>query len=90
MTKSEKESLVEMISEIKQDHAIHTEKLDRVIKSIDSLNLVLLGDGSEQKPGVHMRVDRLEQKERLKSKVLWTVAGSTLGLLVKTVWGWVK
>jgi len=90
MTKSEKEMLDKLMSEIKTSQASHGEKLDRVVKSTDELREVLLGDGSEQKPGLHMRVDRLEQKERLKSKVLWTVAGSTLGLLVKTVWGWVK
>lgn len=79
-----------LMSEIKEGQASHNEKLDTVVKSVDNLREVLLGDGSEQKPGLHMRVDRLEQKERLKSKVLWTVAGSTLGLLVKTVWGWIK
>ena len=90
MTKSEKEMLDKLMSEIKASQASHGEKLDNVVKSMGELREVLLGDGSEQKPGLHMRVDRLEQKERLKSKVLWTVAGSTLGLLVKTVWGWVK
>jgi len=90
MTKSEKEMLDRLMSEIKEGQASHGEKLDRVVKSVDSLHDILLGDGSENKPGLHTRVDRLERTERLKGKVLWTVAGSTLGLMVKTIWGFLK
>jgi len=79
-----------MLGEIKEAQAIQGQKLDVMSKSVEQLREAILGDGSEQKPGLHMRVDRLEQKERLKGKMLWTVATATFGLIVKTVWGWLK
>jgi hypothetical protein len=90
MTKSEKDMLDKLISEIRTSQASHGDKLDRVVASVENLREVLLGDGSEQKPGLHMRVDRLERNERLKSKMLWTVATGTFGLVLKTIWSWVR
>ena len=82
--------LDKLMSEIKESQASHGEKLDQVVNSVNQLREVLLGDGSEQKPGLHMRVDRLEQKERLKGKMLWTVATATIGLVAKAIWSWVR
>ena len=55
--------------------AIHT-KLDRMDEAIR-------GNG---KPGIQLRLDRLEAAEAVRSRLLWIIAGSTVTLALGAVW----
>jgi hypothetical protein len=55
--------------------AIHT-KLDRMDEAIR-------GNG---KPGIQLRLDRLESAEAVRSKLLWIIAGSVVLLAIAAVW----
>ena len=55
--------------------SIHT-KLDRLDEAIR-------GNG---KPGIQLRLDRLESAEAVRSKLLWIIAGSVVSLAVAAVW----
>ena len=55
--------------------SIHT-KLDRLDEAIR-------GNG---KPGIQLRLDRLESAEMTRSRLLWIIAGSTVTLAVGAVW----
>ena len=58
-----------------QFSSIHT-KLDR-------LDEALRGNG---KPGIHLRLDRLESAEAIRSRLLWVIAGCVAMLAVQAVW----
>jgi len=58
-----------------QFSSIHT-KLDR-------LDEALRGNG---KPGIQLRLDRLESAEAVRSRLLWVIAGSVVSLAVTAVW----
>ena len=55
--------------------SVHT-KLDRLDEAIR-------GNG---KPGIQLRLDRLESAAAKRSKVLWMVLGSVVTLVVAAVW----
>ena len=55
--------------------SIHT-KLDRMDEAIR-------GNG---KPGIQLRLDRLESAEAVRSRLMWIIAGSTVTLALGAVW----
>jgi hypothetical protein len=55
--------------------SIHT-KLDRMDEAIR-------GNG---KPGIQLRLDRLEASEAVRSRLLWIIAGSTVTLALSALW----
>jgi len=58
-----------------QFESLHT-KLDRLDEAIR-------GNG---RPGIQLRLDRLESAEMTRSRLLWIIAGSTVTLAVGAVW----
>jgi len=55
--------------------SVHT-KLDRMDEAIR-------GNG---KPGIQLRLDRLESSEAVRSRLLWIIAGSTVTLALSGLW----
>jgi len=55
--------------------SIHT-KLDRMDEAIR-------GNG---RPGIQLRLDRLESAEAVRSRLMWIIAGSTVTLALGAVW----
>ncbi len=55
--------------------SIHT-KLDKLDESIR-------GNG---KPGIQLRLDRLESAEAVRSQLLWIIAGATVTLALGATW----
>ncbi|MEZ6193748.1 MAG: hypothetical protein R3C45_21100 [Phycisphaerales bacterium] len=62
----------------RQFEAIH-EKLDR-------LDVAIRGNG---KPGILIRLDRLEQDARRQSKLIWLIVGAVVTALASGITGWV-
>jgi len=51
-------------------------KLDKILKHLE-------GNGRD---GLIVRVDRLEQTEKRRSRLVWIVAAAVIALVVKTGW----
>ena len=68
-----------------------TEQYDRVCKGefalihtkLDRLDEAIRGNG---KPGIQLRLDRLEAAEATRSRLLWIIAGSAVTLAVAALW----
>lgn len=66
-------------------------KMDVVNDKVDRCLVGLYGPPDHPENGLTVKVDRLEQIERKRSKVIWGLVLGVLGLLTKTVWaalGW--
>jgi hypothetical protein len=50
---------------------------------LDKLDEAIRGNG---KPGIQLRLDRLEQDARRQGKVIWLVVGSAVTLAATQVW----
>ena len=50
---------------------------------LDKLDEAIRGDG---KPGIQLRLDRLEAAEAVRSRLMWIIAGSTVTLALGAVW----
>ena len=50
---------------------------------LDKLDEAIRGNG---KPGIQLRLDRLEAAEAVRSRLMWIIAGSTVTLALGAVW----
>ena len=50
---------------------------------LDRLDEAIRGNG---KPGIQLRLDRLEAAEATRSRLLWIIAGSAVTLAISAVW----
>jgi len=51
-------------------------QLDYIKRQLDSIVAALSGDPSDvDKPGLFLRVDRLEQSKKAHNRILWTIIG---------------
>ena len=62
----------------RQFEAIH-EKLDR-------LDVAIRGNG---KPGILIRLDRLEQDAKRQSRLIWLIVGAVVTALASGIVGWI-
>jgi len=68
-----------------------SDQYDRVCKGefasvhakLDRLDEAIRGNS---KPGIQLRLDRLEAAEAVRSRLLWIIAGSTVTLALGAVW----
>ena len=67
------------------------DQYDRICKAefasihvkLDRLDEAIRGNG---KPGIQLRLDRLESAEATRSRLLWIIAGSTVTLALGALW----
>ena len=50
---------------------------------LDRLDEAIRGNG---KPGIQLRLDRLEAAEAVRSRLMWIIAGSTVTLALGAMW----
>ena len=50
---------------------------------LDRLDEAVRGNG---KPGIQLRLDRLEAAEAVRSRLLWIIAGAAVTLAVSALW----
>lgn len=60
-------------------------QLDRIEERIESIHNTLHGDGSESKPGLVVRVDRVEQTHKLAKWLTATTVGAAITSIVAAV-----
>ena len=77
-------AVLEGLNEIKEIIQRHTEADDRNFKELRSLF-----DGTDAKPGLRMRIDRIEQASLNKSnqlKYVWSAIGTIAAAAVVKIW----
>ena len=68
-----------------------SDQYDRVCKGefasihakLDRLDEAVRGNG---KPGIQLRLDRLEAAEAVRSRLLWIIAGAAVTLAISALW----
>jgi hypothetical protein len=50
---------------------------------LDKLDEAIRGNG---KPGIQLRLDRLESSQAIRSRLVWLIAGAAVTLAVGAVW----
>jgi len=50
---------------------------------LDKLDEAIRGNG---KPGIQLRLDRLEKAEAIRSRLMWIITGSVVTLAVAALW----
>ncbi len=78
MTDKNEQPPVDMVSE----QAKQGEKIANIEKSCDEIKECLIGNG---KPGLVIRTDRLEQKDKFKSKLFWVITVAVITVFIKTI-----
>jgi len=58
-------------------------QFESIHRKLDRLDEAVRGNG---KPGIQLRLDRLEAAERSRSKLLWLITGSALTLAINAIW----
>jgi hypothetical protein len=85
----EKECLQSLVT----SQAVQTEKLNTIATQVAELHATIHGPAGEPEHGLPLRVDRLEQTEKRRAKLIWILVGSVVGLAVQasgTLFGWIK
>lgn len=59
-------------------------------QTIVSLEKDIWGDGTDSRPGIKIDVDRLKQVEATRTKVIWGIISTTVGLVITAIWKWIK
>lgn len=75
-------NIIDTVQELAKSQAVQMEILERLETGVNGLYEHLLGNG---KPGLIVRVDRLEVWDKMKNKVLWLL----LGVVTTGAAGWV-
>jgi len=70
----------------RQFDAVCKAEFERLNGKLDRLDGCLRGSNGE--PGMKVRLDRLEQSEVRRIKLLWMIAASVVVLAVSTIWRW--
>ena len=72
-----------MCSDIDQYDRVCKGQFDSIHVKLDKLDEAIRGNG---KPGIQLRLDRLEAAEAVRSRLMWIIAGSTVTLALGAVW----
>ena len=70
------------LSQIIAEQAVQGTKIEGIETTCTEIRECLLGNGS---PGLVLRTDRLEQKDKWKTRLSWVVVTAVLALIVKIV-----
>jgi type IV secretory pathway component VirB8 len=66
-----------------QYEAVCRNEFGEINAKLDRLDVAIRGNG---KPGLQLRLDRLEAAERTRGKLIWIVVGAAVTLAVTAVW----
>lgn len=62
----------ELVRELHAETAVQRTKIEGIEQGVQRIEQCLMGNG---KPGLVMRMDRTEQKDKIRSRILWTIFG---------------
>jgi len=72
-----------MCSEADQYDRVCKGEFGSVNAKLDRLDEAVRGNG---KPGIQLRLDRLEAAEAVRSRLLWIIAGAAVTLAISALW----
>jgi hypothetical protein len=72
-----------MCSESSQYDRVCKGEFVSINMKLDRMDEAIRGNG---KPGIQLRLDRLEAAEAVRSRLMWIIAGSTVTLALGAVW----
>ena len=58
-------------------------EFDAINAKLDRLDEAIRGNG---KPGIQLRLDRLEAAEKSRTRLIWLIVGSAVTLAVSNIW----
>lgn len=70
------------LTKVIKEQGIQGQKIEGIEKTCKEIKTCLLGNGQ---PGLVIRADRLEQKDKFKTKLFWVTAVAVIALIVKTI-----
>ena len=59
------------------------DEFSAVHRKLDTLDVAIRGNG---KPGIQLRLDRLEGAQRLRSRIVWLIIGAGATLAASAAW----
>jgi len=59
---------------------------EAIHKKLDQMDLALRGNG---RPGITVRLDRLEQDAKRQGKMIWLIVGATVAASVSGIIAWI-
>ena len=62
-----------------------SKKFDLLFEKLKSIDDALRGSIEEDRPGVMLRLDRLERSERTRSRLSWMVIGSAIAAIIAVI-----
>jgi hypothetical protein len=83
----------ECLQQLVTSQAVQTEKLTQIGQQVSELHRAIHGPQGEPEHGLPLRVDRLEQSEKRRQKLIWMLVASVVGLVVQaggSLIGWIK
>lgn len=76
-------TIAEQQTRIIAQQAISATKISSMEDKVDAMHACLIGNG---KPGLIIRLDRVEQRHKVVSKLVWAVVVAVVGLSVSAFW----
>ena len=65
-------------------------KVEMIGRKLDQLVVAIIGDPTDEtKPGVMIRLDRLEQSEKLRNKIVWLMGSGILFTIGTTLFSFI-
>ena len=66
-------------------------RLDQMCRKLDLIDEAIRGskEGDSHKPGIQVRLDRLEQVGKRRGRVIWVVTATTITLILGALWRWI-
>jgi len=66
-------------------------KVEMIGRKLDQLVVAIIGDPTDEtKPGVMIRLDRLEQSEKLRNKIIWLMGSGILFTIGTTLFSFIS
>ena len=59
-------------------------EFEEINRKLDQLDEAIRGNG---KPGIQIRLDRLENAEAKRGRIVWLIVGVAMALVARSVWG---
>ncbi len=59
------------------------EEFAAIHSKLDRIDVAIRGNS---KPGIHLRLDRLEVTEKSRAKFIWIIVGASVMLVVTEIW----
>lgn len=70
----------DVVRELVSSTAVQAEQITRIEKNVDRITSAIVGNGKE---GLAVRTDRLEQKDKSRSRFFWIAVTAMVGLALK-------